>query len=113
MAVDYESMGRIIRKLREEKQISQEEFGSILLTSNVHISNIETGSRAPSLDLFVAIANALDVSADDLLIDSLNHSSSDAGKEVHSLLMTCNHDEKEMLIRTLQFLKALFSEFGI
>lgn len=113
MAVDYESMGSIIRKLREEKRISQEEFGDTLLTSNVHISNIETGSRAPSLDLFVAIANALEVSADDLLIDSLEHTSSSVGTELHSLLSDCNHDEMEMLTRTLQFLKALFTEFGI
>ena len=94
-------------------KISQEELGEKTLTSNVHISNIESGSRAPSLDLFVEIANALELSADDLLIDSLKKSNSPVGQELHAILQDCNHDEKEMLIRILKFMKELFREFSI
>jgi transcriptional regulator with XRE-family HTH domain len=83
MAIDYEKMGKRIKRRREDLNISQEQLGASLLTSNVHISNIENGSRAPSLDLFVAIANALEVSADDLLANSLTVSSSPVGQELH------------------------------
>ena len=113
MAIDYEKMGKRIKQRREVLNISQEQLGASLLTSNVHISNIENGSRAPSLDLFVAIANALEVSADDLLANSLTVSSSPVGQELHALLQDCNHDEIEMLTRLLKFMKALFLEFGI
>lgn len=113
MAVDYVKMGRIMKQKRELLEMSQEQLGSITLTSNVHISNIESGARAPSLDLFVEIANALELSADDLLVNSLKVSSSIAGQDVHAIFQGCNHDEKEMLIRIAQFIKELFIEFNI
>ena len=99
MAVDYESIGRRIKRYRMDKKLSQEELGQEILTSSVHISYVESGSRKLSLELLVSIANALDVSADDT--------------EIHDLLLDCNHDEKAILTRTLTFLKALLSEFGV
>ena len=113
MALDNESIGRRIKYFRTERKMSQEELGATVFSSSNHISYIETGVRAPSLELLVAIANALDVSADDLLTDNLKHSSSPVGTEIHDLLLDCNHDEKAILKRTLTFLKALLSEFGV
>lgn len=113
MAVNYKGLGNRIKYYRNEKSISQEELGTIVSTTDRHISNIETGAKPPSLDLLVAIANALDVSADDLLTDSLKHSTSAADTEIHDLLLDCNHDEKAILTKTLVFLKALLTEFGI
>ena len=113
MAVDYVKMGRIMKQQREKLEMSQEELGRKTLTSNVHISNIESGSRAPSLDLFVEIANALGLSADDLLVNSLDVSSSIAGQKVHAIFQGCNHDEEAMLLRILAFIKELFIEFNI
>ena len=55
-----------------------------------HISVIETAINRPSLDTLVDIANALNVSADDLLVDSLTHSASTADSEIHRLLLDCN-----------------------
>ena len=113
MAVDYGKIGMMIKTYRTEKNMSQEELAKMLYVSANHISYIETAARKPSLDMIVAIANALEVSADDLLIGSLDHTSSTVGKELHAVFSDCNHDEMEMLTRTLQFLKALFTEFGI
>lgn len=113
MAVDYESIGRRIKHYRTEKGISQEELGFIVSVNNEHISRIEGGRKNLSLELLILIANALDVSADDLLTDNLKHSSSPVGTEIHDLLLDCNHDEKAILTRTLTFLKGILSEFGI
>ena len=113
MAVDYESIGKRIKHYRMEKKMSQEALGQIVLASSNHISYVETGVKAPSLELLILIANALDVSADDLLTDNLKHSSSPVGTEIHDLLLDCNHDEKAILTRTLKFLKGLLSEFGV
>lgn len=113
MAIDYESIGKRMKRYRTDKGISQTDLGEMLSIHPQHLSNIETGSRAPSLELLVSIANALDVSADDLLTDNLKHSSSPVGTEIHDLLLDCNHDEKAILTRTLTFLKALLSEFGV
>ena len=94
-------------------EMSQEDLARAVHISGRHISNIETGAKAPSLELLILLANALEVSADDLLTDSLLHSSSPVGTEIYDLLLDCNHDEKEMLTRLLMFMKALFTEFGI
>ena len=113
LAVDYESIGKRIKHYRTEKRLSQEELGEAVSVNSQHVSNIELGRRYPSLELIISIANALDVSADDLLTDNLKHSSSPVGTEIHDLLLDCNHDEKAILTRTLTFLKGLLSEFGI
>jgi len=113
LAVDYESIGKRIKHYRTQKMMSQEALEQIVFASSNHISYIETGVKTPSLELLILIANALDVSADDLLTDNLKHSSSPVGTEIHELLLDCNHDEKAILTRTLTFLKGLLSEFGI
>ena len=113
MPVDYESIGRRIKHYRTEKRMSQEELGQVVAVNNEHISRIESGKKNLSLELLILIANALDVSADDLLTDNLKHSSSPVGTEIHDLLLDCNHDEKAILTRTLTFLKGLLSEFGV
>ena len=50
---------------------------------------------------------------DDLLTDSLKHSSSPVSTEIQDIMLDCNYNEKEMLTETLKFLKALFVQHGI
>ena len=109
MAIDYESIGKRIKHYRTEKKMSQEDLSSSIGTVYKHISNIETGG----LEMLILIANALDVSADDLLTDNLKHSSSPVGTVIHDLLLDCNNDEKAILTKTLTFLKALLDEYGV
>ena len=78
-------LGKRIKHFREQKRISQDELGNLVWINNVHISNIETGKKAPSIDLLIELANALGISTDDLLVDSLTHSVSTADSEIHSL----------------------------
>ena len=113
MALDYKSIGKRIKRYRIDKKMSQENLGRAVAVNYQHISNIESGRRYPSLELLVMIANALDVSADDLLTDNLKHSSSPVGTEIHDLLLDCNNDEKAILIKTVRFLKATLVEHGI
>lgn len=113
MALNYADVGKHIKEKRLDKGLSQVDLGDIVRVNSEHISRIETGKKPVTLDLLVLIANALDTSADDLLVDSLDVSSSPVGQELHAILQDCNHDEKEMLIRLLKFMKELFREFNI
>ena len=113
MAIDYESIGKRIKHYRTQKKLTQEELGKAVFATPVHISYIETGARTPSLEILILIANALDVSADDLLRDNLEHSSSPVGMEIQNLLLDCNEGEKAILTKTLTFLKNLLGEYGI
>ena len=76
MAIDYEALGKRISNARKQIGITQEALGEQLNMTRKHISVIETAINRPSLDTLVDIANALNVSADDLLVDSLTHSAS-------------------------------------
>ena len=107
MAIDYESLGKRIANARKQTGITQEALGEQLNMTRKHISVIETAINRPSLDTLVDIANALNVSADDLLVDSLTHSASTADSEIHRLLLDCNAIEQEILTRMVKEMKAV------
>ena len=113
MAFDSIAIGKRIKQYRTKKQLSQEDLGNVIGVTRKHLSKIEIGERAPTLDLLILIANALDISADDLLVENLNHTSSPVGQELHAILQDCNPYQKEMLIRILKFMKELFTEYKI
>ena len=64
-------LGRRIQANRERLGMKQEELAELAELSVNYISAIERGVKCPSLDAFVRIANALEVSSDELLRDSL------------------------------------------
>ena len=111
--IDYAKVGGRIKGFRNAAHLTQEQLAEIVLVDHNHISSIENGRKIPSLELIILIANALKVSTDDLLVDSVEHAHSVNGDEIHTLLLDCNDVEKKMLIKALHFLKALLSEFGI
>ena len=113
MAIDYKAAGARIKGFRKSCNLSQEELGAKVDVSYEHINRIEGGSRAISLDLLIRIANELKVSADDILVESLENSASTADDDIHRLLLDCTETEKKILTKTLTFMKALLTEFGI
>lgn len=100
MATDYKALGKRISNARKQAGITQEALGEQLNMTRKHISVIESAIKRPSLDALVDIANALDVSTDDLLVDSLMHSTSTSNSEIHRLLLDCN----ELKARFIRFL---------
>ena len=68
---------------------------------------------AVALETLIQIANILDVSADDLLVDSLTHSASTADSEIHRLLLDCNEIEQEILTRMVKEMKAILYGLGV
>ncbi|MBQ8331088.1 MAG: helix-turn-helix transcriptional regulator [Clostridia bacterium] len=56
-------------KLREGRGYSQETFSKAVGISRSHYSQIETGDKAPSLKLALAIKRVLDYSGDDIFFD--------------------------------------------
>ena len=66
--MDLKAVGQRIKSAREAKNLTQEELAALVNLSPTHVSVIERGLKVTKLDTFVAIANALDVSADTLTI---------------------------------------------
>ncbi len=69
--VDYQALGRRMKMKRRARHLSQEDVAKAAQISASYYGNIERGTRIPSIDTLVLIANALGVGADYLLFDSL------------------------------------------
>ena len=64
---DSRIFGRNLRELRKFRKIPVTKLAQSIDVGERHISNLETGNSSPSVDALVGLANALHVSADDLL----------------------------------------------
>lgn len=72
--MDLKAIGTRIKKARESNHLTQEQLAEKVNLSSTHISVVERGIKAPKLETFVDIANALGVTSDFLLMDVLNDS---------------------------------------
>lgn len=96
MELDYKSIGKRIRIARVRAELTQEKLAELVDISPTHLSNIETGTTRVSITALVAIANALSVTLDDLLCDSLPHARAQIEGDIARLLADC--DEYEIRI---------------
>ena len=60
-------IGKRIKKLRFDKEITQEELGKIIGVSTSMVGMYETNARKPSYDVLIKIADYFEVSTDYLL----------------------------------------------
>lgn len=60
-------LGRNLRRLREAKGLSQEKFAFEAHIHRTYISDIERGARNPTITIVQKLADALGVTASDLL----------------------------------------------
>ena len=60
-------LGLNLKRIRTKKKMSQEDIARVLEVHRAYVSGIETGKRNPTLATIEKLANALGVSASDLL----------------------------------------------
>jgi len=112
--IDYESIGLRIKNYRSNiKKWSQEELAEKAGMSRTYVSHIELASKSPSLESIVAIANALGVSANDLLVDNLTNTGATFDSDINYLLLDCTEAESKIITRTAKGLKKLLREYQI
>ena len=68
----YEKIGERIKQYRIEKEISQSELARKAGMSKATVCQYESGKRTPALEQLILISNALNVSANSLLIDYID-----------------------------------------
>lgn len=61
METPEQAFGQILRRLRVERGLSQEQFAERSRCSRPHVSRLETGKNSPSLSLLFQLAAALEV----------------------------------------------------
>lgn len=105
MEIDFKALGIRIRSIRKSKGMTQEFMSEQLDISPQHMSNIENALKNPSLGLLANIAEILDVTMDELLIDSYPEEKRKIKdfqcKEFELLMEGCNGKEKRIVADVL------------
>ncbi|MCI8970083.1 MAG: helix-turn-helix transcriptional regulator [Oscillibacter sp.] len=105
MELDYRAIGVRIRRLRKERGLTQQTLAEMSGQEPSNISHIERGATKLSLPTLVSVANALEVTVDQLLCDSLPASRSVFETEAAHILSDCSHLELKVITETIRTLK--------
>ena len=100
--MDSQKMGRRIQEVRKSRGITQSELAQRVDLSTKYISNIECGFKTPTMDTFIAIANALQCDANSLLSDVLDVTTSQESGLVSKKLLGLRAEEQRRLLRMLE-----------
>ena len=69
--MNIDSIGKYIREYRKKKGMSQEALAEVINVSVPYISMLETSQKYPALDTLINIANALDITPNHLLCETM------------------------------------------
>ena len=105
MELDYKAISKRIKIARIKADLTQERLAEMVEISPTHMSNIETGTTRVSLTAIVSLANALSVTVDDLLCDSVVKSKVQFEKDIAGILADCDEYEIRMVKDMAQALK--------
>ena len=105
--MDLRAIGSRMKAAREKRHLTQEDLAAIVDLSPTHISVLERGVKPPSLETFVKIANALDVSADVLLQDVVDRSEEGAASSLAADIMKLPDNERSRITSAIRVLCGL------
>lgn len=105
--MDSKAVGQRIKAAREKKNLTQEDLAALIDISPTHVSVIERGTKIPRMDTFVAIANVLEVSADELLVDVVERSAMGVASDLAAAIAELPREER---MRVLKVVSALIDK---
>ena len=103
-------VGSRIREVRKSMHLSQDALAEMVKISPSHMSDVENGKTNISLDVFMRITEALQVSSDWILrtnVPSVAHLQSG---EIADILSDCSASETQALIKLLRSMKSALRE---
>lgn len=105
MAVDYIIIGKRIREIRIQRGMTQSLLAEKSGIEPSNISHIERAATKVSLPTLISIANALQVTLDELVYDNLVKSSRVSIDIINDLLLDCTPDELADLAEIIKTVK--------
>lgn len=110
--LNLSALGQNVKRYRVKKGYSADHLGEITGVSKSHIVNIESANSHASTEVLVRIANALDVSVDTLLCDSLERKAARDARilEYANLMKDCDERETKIIVDTVRILKDCLRE---
>lgn len=101
--MNLKEMGRKIKEQRNYKGMTQEQLSEAVNITPAYLSGIERGNKIASIKIMLAIANALEMSLDFMLLDDIE-------KLEDKNMIDANMHEFEFMLNEIED-KALINEF--
>ena len=102
MYINYQDIGLRIREQRLKQNLTQQTLAELADQTPTNISHIERGTTKLSLPSLINIANALNVSVDIILCDSVQQSKHTFEGEIADLLKDCDQREIRVLAESIK-----------
>lgn len=102
--MDLKNIGKNIKDLRLKKGFTQAQLAEAACISTVHMSHIETGSVAMSIDSLISISIALATTPNDILIGEFNLSPKSTASLAEEYLKDLSEDESRLIIEIAKLL---------
>lgn len=103
--MNYEQIGRRIRKLRKERGYTQEALAEAIDRSVPYVSHIERATKKGSLETISRIAASLNVSIDYLLSGARSMDTIAFMPEAEQILKDCLPYEKQIIVDVAEAVK--------
>ena len=99
-----DTIGKNIRKYRLAKKLRQEDLAEKAGLSANYIGMVERGEKIQSLETFITILNALDVSADMVLADVVSTGYIVKNSMLNEKLSKLSNDDREKIYEVIDIL---------
>lgn len=111
MALDYAAIGQRIRMFRIKRGWKQSDLAEKSGVEPSNISHIERAATKLSLPTLVSIANALELSLDEIVYNSLIKNKHIYVKEIDELVGDCDPKELSSIIQMIKTTKGIIRNY--
>ena len=103
--MDQQKAGRLLKELRREKQMTQEQLSQVFNVSSRSVSRWENGTNLPDISLLVEIADFYDVDVREIIEGERKSEMMDNEvREVATKMADYANEEKGKLLRSIQII---------
>lgn len=100
MKLNVKQLGASIKKARLEKGLTQEQLAELVNITPVHIKQLESGRRKPSVDLLYLLARTLNLSIDSVFFKE-RVKGTDLQDKIERSLVNCSLHELHVIYSTI------------
>lgn len=108
MRADYKEIGRLIRKYRKARGMTQGELAEAIDISPTHMSHIETAGTKLSLPVLLDVADSLDVSLTSLISEQPIQGKEALIEEASGILTSCSDEEAMIMLDVIKTMQVSF-----
>ena len=108
MAIDYQEIGKLIRRYRKARGMTQSELADAIDISHTHMSHIETAGTKLSLPVLLDLADTLEVSPGSLITDRAPNEKEPLLDEAVEILASCSAEDAAMILEVMKTMRSQF-----